>query len=275
MKKSYILIALTMLAALSMVSCNNNKKAKIAEPTPDEIQAHKQALADSVLAQIDSLVEQFYDAQSKSFKLKALVLTEAEKKVKPDYLLDPSTSNMLVTKTQKVNALAMYCADISVRKIYDMPIEETKEAIAKLAAEVNHPTDVDLLTDNTEISEKLRREYEVCKERGDLAYFWQFQYAFLTEISYILVQNPDLFFSKFTDEQLEAYGLRGHKVYDAIDEMAQYDEEMEMLREMRDRHRITSSMNEWKVIYQSRESQIQTRIAKRDCYIARRNDLLQ
>jgi len=169
----------------------------------------------------------------------------------------------------------MYIIDLSVKTIYDMPCDEIKETITKLSAEVNYPIELDLLNSAVPASDKIIKTYEVCRERGELAYFWQFHYAVLTEISYILVQNPNLFFSKFTDEQLEAYGVRGHKVYDAIDELAQYDEEMEMLRVIRDKHRITSSMDEWKNIYQSRDLQIQTRIDKRDCYIARRNDLLQ
>jgi len=69
MKNTHILIAVAMVAALSMVSCKNNKKAESQEPTQEEVQEMKQALADSVLAEIDAIAEKLYDASSKSFRL--------------------------------------------------------------------------------------------------------------------------------------------------------------------------------------------------------------
>ncbi len=108
MIKNNILIALAMLAVLTMVSCkNNNKKAQSQDPTQEEVQEMKQALADSVLAEIDAFVDEYIDASSKSFKIRDLELTENEKSVRPDYLLDPSVANNLVTRSQKINALVI------------------------------------------------------------------------------------------------------------------------------------------------------------------------
>jgi len=267
MKKSYILIALAMVVALTMVSCKNNKKVK--EPSQEEVQEMKQALADSVLAYIDTCAEKLCDANSKSFRIKTMELTEKEKMVKPDYLLDPSVANTLVTKKQKVNALAIYSIELLVRKIYDMPQEETKEVIAKLAVEVNHPTDVDFFMSDIPTSEKFKREYEICKERGDVAYFWQFQYALLVETGYLLVQNPELFFSKISEEQLFEYGNIAQVIYDAIDELSEYDEEMAELRAFKDKLSFTTSRSEWKNICQSREVHIQKRLEHKDMFIAR------
>jgi len=275
MKHIHILIALAMLAALTMVSCGNNKKAQNQEPTQEEVQEMKQALADTVLAYIDSCVEKLCDATSKSFRIQTMELTDEEKMIKPDYLLDPSVSNNLVTKTQKINALAIYLAELGIRKLYDMPQEETKEVIAKLALDVNHPIDDDLLTSDTPTSEKMKKEYEICKERGDVAYFWQFQVAALTEISYLLAQNPELFFSKITDEQWQSWAVLKQTRRAALEELAKYDEEMAQVWELRKKNRITASDEENNSIDQSIDVAKQYYIANKDKYIAKRNALLQ
>jgi len=134
MKRTLTLIALVAICCAMMVSCKNTKTT---EPTPEEIQAQKVALADSVLAEIDAFADEYMLASDNAFFIADYELTEEEKLVKPDYLLEPSFANTLVTKSQKVNALAFYLADIQVRKLYDMPMEEAKEVIAKLAIELN------------------------------------------------------------------------------------------------------------------------------------------
>jgi len=275
MRKSYILIALAMVAALTIVSCKNNKKSKNQEPTQEEVQEMKQALADSVLTYIDDCVEKLCDATSKSFRIKTMELTDAEKMVKPDYLLDPSIAATLVTKTQKVNALAIYATELGVRKIYDMPQEETKEALAKLAVEVNHPTDMDFLTSDIPVSEKIKREYEICKERGDLAYFWQFQFAVMSEMSYLVSQNPELFYSKITDEQWQAFSSRFITSINVIESLAKYDEDMSELLEFRNKYYPYVSTAEMNKINQDKEISKQFHITNKDKYIARRNALLQ
>jgi len=259
-----------------MVSCkNSNKKAQSQEPTQEDVQEMKQALADSVLTYIDACVEKLCDATSKSFRIQTMELTDEEKMVKPDYLLDPSVANNLVTKTQKVNALAIYLAELGIRKLYDMPQEETKEVIAKLAIDVNHPIDNDFLTSDIATSEKMKKEYEICKERGDVAYFWQFQVAALTEICYLLVQNPELFFSKITDEQWQSWSALKQTRRAALEELAKYDEEMAQVWEFRKKNRITASDEENNSIDQSIEFAKHFYSANKDKYIAKRNALLQ
>jgi len=254
-----------------MASCKNTKTT---EPTPEEVQQQKVALADSVLSYMDTLADLYFDAASNSFMLKSMELTDAEKMVKPDYLLDPSVANTCVTKSQKINALAIYSVDNSVRKIFGLPCEEVKEVITKLAAEVNHPIDMDLFMSDFPTSEIVKREYEICKERGDLAYFWQFQFAIIAETSYVIVNNPELFFSRITEEQWQAYRSRTEAIVKAVSELAQYDEEMAALEDFRIKSRITSK-EEWEKSNVSLESAIQFRISNRDKYIARRNALLQ
>jgi len=277
MKTKIILIALAILAALSMVSCkNNNKKTQSQELSQEEVQEMKQALTDSVLTYIDGCVEKLCDATSKSFRIQTMKLTDAEKSVKPDYLLDPTVAETLVTKEQKVNALAIYSIELGIRKIYDMPQEETKAAIAKLAVEVNHPIDIDFLTnDTTTTAEKIKREYEICKERGDLAYFWQFQYAIVSEMSYVVSSNPEIFFSKITEEQWQEFISRFWTIVNTVEKLADYDDDLSQLWKFRNKYNTQSSDEQTKLVNQTKETAKQFRIANKDKYIARRNALLQ
>jgi len=123
-------------------------------------------------------------------------------------------------------------------------------------------------------SEKIRKEYEACKERGDLAYFWQFQNAIIAEIVYVIAQNPELFFSKITEEQWQAFVMKTDKKNKAMFELAKYDDEMAVVLEMFNRTRISSSYEENQngIIIEDLK---QYWIANKDGFIAKRNALLQ
>jgi len=273
MKKTYILIALAIVAALSIVSCKNNKKAK--EPTQEEVQEMKQALADSVLAQIDALASEYITAYENGVRLRAFELTGTEKLVKPDFLLDPKEASTFVTKSQKVNALAFYIVDYGVRMIYGMPLEEAKEAIVKLAVDVNFPFDTDQYEANAPLSERIKAEYEECKERGELAYFWQFQYAIIAETDYIISHNVDLFFSQITEDQWLSFYQNLEADRAAIEILAEYDADMSAFKDFIDKTRVTSSDKEKEDILTSIETSKQFFAANREKQYAIRNALLQ
>jgi len=274
MKRTFTLFALVAICFAMTVSCKNAKKSA---PTQEEIAAQKQALADSVLAEIDSLTDHFFDVSSKSFILNTLGLTTAEKMVKPDYLLDPALVGNFVTKTQKVNALAFYIVDYGVRRLYDMPQEENKEAIAKLAADLNHPIDIDFMTSKEPGSEKLkiRKEYEICRERGDVAYFWHFQNAVMVETGYVMSQNPEIFLSKITEEQWQCFCARMSDGMKAVEELAPYDEEMAQIKENRSKNRVAASDEERVRRDNSKEAALQYYLSHKDEYAAIRNSILQ
>jgi len=274
MKKTHLLIALAMIAALPMVSCkNNNKKAQ--EPTAEEIQAKKLALADSVLADIDEFEKIYADATDQSFRILSMELTDAEKSVKPDYLLDPALADTFLTRSQKINALAIYLTDWSVLELYEMPDEDTKNAIAKLAAEINFPVDVDFVTSNEPVSEKIKKIYEACKNSGDLALFWQFEYMIVSEVSYVLSCNPDLYLSRITEEQWQAFNARKKARRDAVNELAKYDEEMAKLVEVRKESKVSSSDEERDAKNQSIQTAKEFYKTHKDKYAAKRNAFLQ
>ncbi len=273
MKTNYILIALAMIAALTMVSCkNSNKKAQSQEPTQEEVQEMKQALADSVLTYIDAIADEYFVASENTFRIPNFELSEEEKMVKPDFLLEPSFANTLVTKSQKINALGIYLIDLAARIIYDMPLDETKEVITKLAVELNLDANTDF---EMPLSEKIKKEYENSKARGELAYFWQFENAIIAETGYILAQNPELFFSHITEEQWQQYLKRTDEKNKAMRELARYDEEMATVWEIFSQNSPVSSPEELSKVSASIESEKQFRIANKDKFIAKRNALLQ
>jgi len=276
MKKSYILIALAMVAALTMVSCkNNNNKSQNQEPTQEEVQAMKTAMADSVLAKIDQFAEEYFVFSDGCFRLPMFELTDAEKMVKPNYLLDPADVEKFVTKSQKTYALAIYSFELHVRRIYDMPTESTEEAIVKLAAQLNHPSDLTKDISNSIRSDRFRAEYEFCKENGLLAYFWQYKFAILIEMSCILAENPDLFFSKISEEGWQNYVKRITTALDAIRELAKYDSEMALIFDQLKKIRIYSSNEEIVAANATKELAKQFRIDHKARFLAARNALLQ
>jgi len=227
MKYNLFLIAAAMAAALSMVSCKNNNKSQ--GPTQEDVQEMKQALADSVLAKIDECYEQFINYSNNADIFSIIKLEDEEIIVKPDYLLDPSEASNFVTREQKINALAIYDMEYYLRLLYDMPTDEVKEVVASLAVELNHPIDGDFLTSDKLVSELISEEYRVCRERGELTYFWQFENAILCETDYLLAMNPDLFLSRISEDNLIAYNEQWHSIYRAIWALAPYDYEIDQI----------------------------------------------
>jgi len=274
MKKSYILIALAMVAALSVVSCKCSSN-KSQEPTQEEVQEMKQALADSVLAEIDEIAERYWDAQGKSSIIQSTILTDEQKMIKPDYLLDPSVANTLVTKSQKINALAISVVDIAVCKVYDMPYEELQEAAAKLAADLNVPFDVQFSNGNAPLSEKIKATYNACKERGEVSLFWQFENAGIYETNYIISQSPEVYLGKITDEQWQAFYKARHARLDAVAKLAKYDEEMALLAEFSNNNKVKASIEDKNRKNQSIEFAKHFYSANKDKYATKRNALLQ
>jgi len=156
-----------------------------------------------------------------------------------------------------------------------MPRNDGQEAIAKLVADLNYPFDAEFAVNNNPVSEKIKARYNAFKERGELASFWGFEVAFIAEIDYVMVHNPDLFFSKISEEQWQQYYLRKKARLKALETLAKYDDEVALLLKFRNDYRISSSDQQRESVNQSKESAKQFRIANKDKFIAKRNALLQ
>ena len=277
MKKYYLFIALAMVAAMTVSCKNNNKKAKEAsEATEEVVEAAKTILADDVLAAIDEFATNYTD-ENNFFDVPSFIasyLSEEEKMIKPDYLFDPAQTSNLITKSQKVGALAILCVEKQIRLAYGMPVEKSDEAIAHLAAELNFPLSIDGLKD-MKPSEGIRRFYELYKERGDIAFFWQLNSAFMAEFLYLVVNNPEPFLNNLTDEQWNSFKNRYESCLHTVRVLAGYDEEIASVMSIMNETNSVSNDEEASSIFATKESGIQRILEAKDKYIARRNALLE
>lgn len=271
--KKYIVMATAIMSALTMGACKNNKEAQ--EPDPEDVLVQKQEVADSVLNQIDALADKVAETASKSFKFSTLELSEAEKLVKPDYLLDPSAASTFVTRLQKINALAYYAVEYGVRLLYDMPVEEANGAIAKLAAEIGYPIDTELLHSDIPVSEMIKKEYQLCKEMGDIESFWVFQCALIFHTDYIIASNPELYIPKITEEKLQKFNLNLEYVNNAATTLAPYDVEMAfLLKEIKEWDLLTTE-SEWDEAFATGSTTAQFYIGNKKAIIERRNRMIE
>lgn len=212
-----------------MMSCKGNGSAKKGQSASeaDTVEQVRIELEAEVMAQIDSLAELFSAGRSfmdfKSFKLN---LTEEEKMIKPDYLLDPSVADTLVTKNQKIGAMAILVMEHLIRNSYDMPVQESEEAISRLAASLNFPVLGDKSYDTLTTAERIRRTYEISKENGILNDFWAFESATQAALFYLISQDTELFANKCSDERLAGILTRANACAKALNAYAPYDKDI-------------------------------------------------
>lgn len=277
MKKSYLLIALAVVATMT-VSCknSNSKKSEKQGETKDIVAVAKVILADDVLATIDQLAETYITSAEPGDILSQVVsdLNDKEKLLKPDYLLDPAETYNLLTRKQKINALGTMLPERIVREAYDLPMDEFKAAAARLMADVNFPISMDMVNKEIPFSERVKKAYEVCKERGDLSYFWQFEFAVINSTFYLISRNPDLFLRNVTEEQYLAFDKRFRSLRSALLELAKYDEEIAGVVEMHDKHKSAGN-DELDERYGTFEGFKQQIVDKKDIYAAVRNEMLK
>lgn len=273
MRKQYIFIALAVVAVLAAESCKNRKSNQ--ELTSEEINEQKVALSDSVLAKIDTLAANYFSAKDGFFTPFKSILTDANMLDRPDYLLDPSVANTLVTRDQKINAIGIYFIDYIVRNIYNMPLGEAKEAIARLAMDVNYSIPIDKYDDGAELSSIIREAYDQCRENGEINCFWQLEYAMLAEVDYVIASCPGLFFYKVADEQWVNTSKAWGELLSIIAELAKYDEEMASILEGYNATNVITSEEDIADFTTSKSSAKQFYIKNYKKIADRRNALIQ
>ena len=229
MKNSFLIISLVLVAALT-ISCKNTRNSGNDGQSFDEatLEAAKVELAEDVLNTLENLATGYIDAADKMHFDNLLTdnLTEKEKMVTPDYLLDPSVASNMLTRLQKTNALAILVTEYPVRIAYGMPVDQSKEAIAKLVVDLNHPIDLDGETNGAPIAERTRQLYENCKERGELNYFWQFAFACQSSLLYLISNNTDKFLNNIYETSYQNFDKHIKTCLEALKIYAQYDAEM-------------------------------------------------
>jgi len=232
MKGTRLIVILLAVSLFAVASCGNRNSGKTtAESAKASAESQKRVIVDSILAVFDAYAKEYGDIPQSEMVID-FKLTEKEKLVKPTYLLDPDIARTMVTKQQKINTLAILIVETAVRKAYDMPTDKSTEAIVKLSAELNHPIDSDdAVNFDIPSSDKAKILYQSCRERGELSYFWRFNFALVTAVEYVIANNPDTFFNNVSEERLNAFAERDRALSAGIRQLAQYYAEMQMLDE--------------------------------------------
>lgn len=240
--KKVLYAVLAFAVILSAASCKNNKKQKAQEAEAvdySEATAEK-ILADEIDVDLANLVESAKKIKPVAFlktkKDGKLVLSDKEKKVKPDYLLTPDAANELVTLSQKYRAVGMLTSDKIVAELYEMPTTIFDEAIFKLLKDINDPAleafftlpPLDVETNREAFATFVDDEYN----EGRINFFWEGIAALTVEQVYILTQNIDKFLPAFNDETAADITYNFVCLHDGLTKTVNASPEMESLNEI-------------------------------------------
>ena len=272
MKKLSFVIAVMILAVLA-VSCKNKKSSKQAETVKSEetvVDAAKAVLADDVLALLNEYAEDFIANFVDIQPVFNANLTPDEKLVRPDWFLDPAQLNELVTKSQKVNALAILLVDRPIMEYLGTPTQEYDKVIGRLISELNNPFDFDAVQ-NMSIAEKIQKNFQVCKERGETQYVWNFALAAQNELMFIISRNPNAFLDNITEEDYQKVYKRYYNCVRAAAALAPYDQDIAQALEIcKDEENFIDN-----ALFQTLDDAKVSFVTKKATFESRRNALLR
>ncbi|MDO4496214.1 MAG: hypothetical protein Q4B58_00045 [Bacteroidales bacterium] len=201
--KHFFVAAATVLMLLS--SCNTKKTDK------PVIEVEK--LEEEVACQVDSLAGLLCEITEKK-EIKKLFhnpdhfLTDAEKLVKPDYLLSADDIKDLVSLSQKYRAWGMMIVDSRVRNLYDVNelgdmnrIFETmkNDLFIKNIQELKQEDNATALSVKT-----FQDFYDLMKENNRMDYFYEATTSMGIEVLYVVSNNPNLYMKHIDDETAAA-----------------------------------------------------------------------
>ena len=234
MKKFAFLFA----AAALFAACSGNKQqnnADTTEPAAATESFQEQQIKAGMSARLDSLTEAYMRvkpfAMFDKSKEGVVALTADEKKVAPDYLMNPDQiMNTLESLSLKYRALVVLDTDAQVAKLYEMP-DVYSEPVAKLMSEVNDPA-IKFFMENDgkmERSEMMKQIYKIEEEAGRANYFWEASATGIIEQLYIIGQNQEKFLASFTDKDAEDITWHLSILVDAYEDLAEYNLELRKL----------------------------------------------
>lgn len=225
-------LAIAAIAAMLLASCGGQNAQQSTEEAVEDsasaaISFEQSQIKEAIKVHIDSIAAAM---NGKSFnnvfdnaKKGKIALTEDEKKVKPDYLLNPDEAKDLATYSQKYAALPVLMLDREIAKLYDMDVTEYDNVIAKLTSEINDPAFKAMSeTDGTLIA-KHQALYDGMEEEGRINFYWILSSAGVVENLYVMSQNVDKFLAGYTDAEVEDITFRLVCILDALDRLSVYD----------------------------------------------------
>ena len=214
-------------AAMLFAACGGNKSAQNTEGTDSVKSFEQEQIEASIKMHFDSLASELGKLKQLPIMEKngSLKLTDEEKQVKPDYLLNPSIAENATTLAEKYRAISALQVDKEIAKLYDMNVDEYDKAITKLAADINDPS-FKAIDDTADIFKTTEDLYKAMNENGRINYFWQIVATSLVEQLYATSQNTDKFITAFNDDAAANVTFRIILIQDAIDRLTEYDAEL-------------------------------------------------
>lgn len=232
-KLSFLLVA---FAAIVMASCGGKTQGDANGVDSDSITKSfdQQQIEASVKMHLDSIASEIstkkftplYQAMNEG----EITLTADEKKVKPDYLMDPAAANDLQTILQKYAAFSILTTDKAVAKLYEMDTEAYETANAKLLADINDPA-LAKLQDKGTFQQIEKEIYEMEEKSGRIHFFWVATCAATVEQLYVASNNSEKFLQGYDDEAVANITFRIVLILDAIERLSVYDAEIQGLAE--------------------------------------------
>ena len=216
------------LAAMAFTACGGGQKTTPEAEATDSVKSFEQEQVEAkIKIELDSLAAQISNLKKLPI-LQAgengIQLTEQEKQVKPDYLIDPATAENATTLAEKYRMISALSVDKNIAALYDMPTDDYDAAIQKLAADINDPS-FKVLDNAADIHEGSQLLYDTMNENGRINYFWQIVSASLVEQLFVITQNTDKFLSAFDDDAADKVTYRIILLNDAITRLSEYDTE--------------------------------------------------
>ena len=191
------------LAAMALTACGGNKSAQTAEEAQDTKSFEQEQIEMLVKADLDRLAASIARLPKLTIVQEGengIQLTEQEKQVKPDYLLDPSTTSAdAATLAEQYRTLSALSVDKQIAALYGMPTDSYESAIAKLMADTGDPS-FKVLDNAGDVHQTGEALYNAMNENGRINSFWQMVATSLIEELYVMTQNTDKFLTVFTDE---------------------------------------------------------------------------
>ena len=217
------------IAAMLFTACGGNKKAQVADEAIQEKSFEQEQVEAKIKVELDSLAAAIGQLKQLPILQNAeggIELTEQEKQVKPDYLLDAAVAENAATLSEKYRMLSALGVDKKIAQLYDMPVDAYDKAMAKLMADINDPSFKDW-DDAGTVYEATQNLYGLMEQNGRINYFWQLGATSLIEQLFIMGQNEEKFIAAFNDESASNVTYRVALLIDAVDRLAAYDPEIE------------------------------------------------
>ena len=217
-----------VIAALAFAACDGKKSAQPVEET-DSIKSFEQEQVEAkIKMELDSLAAAIGELKQLPIVKDAdgIKLSDEEKQVKPDYLLQASVAENAATLAEKYRMVSALSVDKKIAALYDMPTDEYDKAISKLVTDIDDPSFKEI-QDAATIFETTQALYDNMNQNGRINYFWQLAGTSLVEQLFAISQNSDKFLASFDDDAASNVTYRIALLTEAIGRLKQYDPSIE------------------------------------------------